>query len=480
MLSSMCNCTSNDTLCCLLASSKLLCNDNETYVEEELPLGIKDASFWIYLGVYVFLVLMAGIMSGLTMGLLSLDLLTLKILKSSGTDREKKYASGIVPIVEKHHLLLVTLLLGNAAAVEAMPLFLDKISGPIVAVVVSVTAVLIFGEIIPQAICTRYGLAIGYYFSPFVKMLMVLTFIISWPIAKLLDCLLGKEHSTFFRRAQLEELVAIHGQKNPSNEEQLTYDEVLIIKGALEMRSKVVREVMTPIESVFMVSEDDKLDEKLMKKLVGAGHSRVPVYAGVKTNLVGLLLVKNLILLDPDDAVPVRDVCRSESALPKVDHQMPLYSLLNKFQEGKSHICQVWGPKAGPVTVTAENGGRETGAHSDGDPPELLGVITLEDVIEELIQEEIVDETDVFEDVHRRILVARAKLTRSSSAEADMQEKIEEGGRKFHRSKRTKSLQTVPECLSGSGETSQGLLVPPQPEFEGVDEKKPLISGSIQ
>ena len=108
----------------------------------------------------------SGLMSGLTMGLLSLDVLSLKVLKSGGTAKQQKYATTILPIVEKHHLLLVTLLLGNAASVEAMPIFLDRISNPIVAVVVSVTAVLLFGEIVPQALCTRYGLAIGYYLSP--------------------------------------------------------------------------------------------------------------------------------------------------------------------------------------------------------------------------------------------------------------------------------------------------------------------------
>lgn len=80
------------------------------------------------------------------MGLLSLDLMTLKVLRDGGTPKEKKHAERILPIVEKHHLLLVTLLLANAAAVEAMPIFLDRISDPIIAICVSVSAVLIFGE----------------------------------------------------------------------------------------------------------------------------------------------------------------------------------------------------------------------------------------------------------------------------------------------------------------------------------------------
>lgn len=84
-------------------------------------------------------------MSGLTMGLLSLDLMTLQIMKEGGTPKQQRQAK-ILPIVKRHHLLLVTLLLANAGAVEAMPIFLDRISSPVIAIVVSVTAVLLFGE----------------------------------------------------------------------------------------------------------------------------------------------------------------------------------------------------------------------------------------------------------------------------------------------------------------------------------------------
>ena len=99
-------------------------------------------------------------MSGLTMGLLSLDMMTLKVMKDGGTDSEKKHARKIIPIVKRHHLLLVTLLLGNAAAVEAMPIFLDRISDPVTAILVSVTAVLIFGEWVFSALfCSMYMLS---------------------------------------------------------------------------------------------------------------------------------------------------------------------------------------------------------------------------------------------------------------------------------------------------------------------------------
>ncbi|CAB4038302.1 DUF21 domain-containing At4g33700 isoform X2 [Paramuricea clavata] len=150
---------------CLQKGEKVHCN-NEVFEIPESPLNYHDKMFWVYLGVYVGLVLFAGLMSGLTMGLLSLDILSLKVLARGGKPDEQKHAAKIIPLVSQHHLLLVTLLLANAVAVESMPLCLDRVSNPVVAIVVSVTAVLLFGEVVPQALCTRYGLAIGAFFAP--------------------------------------------------------------------------------------------------------------------------------------------------------------------------------------------------------------------------------------------------------------------------------------------------------------------------
>lgn len=78
-----------------------------------------------------------------------------QVLKRSGTVTEQRYAAAIMPIVSNQHFLLVTLLLCNAVSMEALPLFLDRLADPVTAIAISVTAVLLFGEILPQAICTR-------------------------------------------------------------------------------------------------------------------------------------------------------------------------------------------------------------------------------------------------------------------------------------------------------------------------------------
>ena len=90
--------------------------------------------------------MISGLCSGLTLGLLSLDVMQLTVYTEAGNPEERKNAAKILPMVKRHHLLLVTLLLANACAVEAMPIFLDRITDPVAAILISVTAVLLFGE----------------------------------------------------------------------------------------------------------------------------------------------------------------------------------------------------------------------------------------------------------------------------------------------------------------------------------------------
>lgn len=109
-----------------------------------------STAFFIYCGTSFGLVLIAGLMSGLTVGLLSLDPLNMHILEMEGSEEEKKHASRVRPIIEKHHWLLVTLLLCNAGAMETLPIFLDRVVPSYVAIILSVSFVLIFGEVLPQ------------------------------------------------------------------------------------------------------------------------------------------------------------------------------------------------------------------------------------------------------------------------------------------------------------------------------------------
>ncbi|KAM7527159.1 hypothetical protein LguiB_030569 [Lonicera macranthoides] len=420
--------------------------------------------WFIDAGISCFLVLFAGIMSGLTLGLMSLGLVELEILQRSGTSTEKKQAAVILPVVQKQHQLLVTLLLCNAAAMEALPIYLDKIFHPVVAVLLSVTFVLVFGEIIPQAICTRYGLAVGSNFVWLVRILMVICYPIAYPIGKVLDAVLG-HNDALFRRAQLKALVSIHSQEAGKGGE-LTHDETTIISGALDLTLKTAEEAMTPIESTFSLDVNSKLDWEAIGKILARGHSRVPVYSGNPKNIIGLLLVKSLLTVRAETETPVSAV--SIRRMPRVPADMPLYDILNEFQKGSSHMAAVvkvkgktplppigqekigkdevtngnyllttpllpkHDEKSDSVIVNVDKASKPTAIinkqalNQNGDltislihtpedieDGEVIGIITLEDVFEELLQEEIVDETDVYIDVHKRIRVAAAAAASS-------------------------------------------------------------------
>ncbi|CAI5519983.1 unnamed protein product [Closterium sp. Naga37s-1] len=268
---------------------------------------------------------------------MSLGLVDLEVLQQSGSESDKKHAASILPVMKKPHLLLCTLLIGNALAMEALPIFLDALVPSWAAILLSVTLILLFGEIIPQAVCSRYGLAIGATLAPLVKVLVLLFYPIALPISKLLDLVLGASNEPLYRRAELKAFVNMHA-KMEGRGGDLTVDETTIISGALELAGKTVADAMTPIHHAFSLSVDTKLDLETMQQLMKRGHSRVPVYHDSPNNIFGLLLVKNLISLHPEDATPIRKVPirRIPSAgLPA------LYGMLNEFQRDHSQMTAV-------------------------------------------------------------------------------------------------------------------------------------------
>lgn len=150
----------------------------------------------------------------------------------------------------------------------------------------------------PQSVCTRYGLAVGYYSSWLVRVLMIVACPVAWPLGKLLDYVLGHgEHA--LPRSQLQHYVALHSEDEGFAHagEGLTANELLVINSALELTSKTARTAMTPLDKVFMVCQDDVMDEAMVHEIMHMGHSRLPVHAADdRTNIVGLVLVKELLL----------------------------------------------------------------------------------------------------------------------------------------------------------------------------------------
>nr|XP_020444405.1 metal transporter CNNM4-like isoform X2 [Monopterus albus] len=353
---------------------------------------------WLQVILICCLLVLSGMFSGLNLGLMALDPMELRIVQSSGTEKEKKYARKIEPIRSKGNYLLCSLLLGNVLVNTTLTILIDDLIGSgLGAVVASTIAIVIFGEIVPQALCSRHGLAVGANTILVTKFFMLLTFPMSFPVSKLLDCLLGQEIGNVYNREKLLEMLRV---TEPYND--LVKEELNMIQGALELRTKTVEDVMTPLADCFMIQADAVLDFNTMSEIMESGYTRIPVYDDERTNIMDILYVKDLAFVDPDDCTSLKTITKFYNhPVHFVFHDTKLDAMLEEFKKGKSHLAIV----------------QKVNNEGEGDPfYEVLGLVTLEDVIEEIIKSEILDESDLYTDNRNRKKVDPNKNKRDFSA----------------------------------------------------------------
>jgi len=201
-----------------------------------------------------------------------------------------------------------------------VPIFLEELVDETASFIISTFVLVIVGEITPQAICSRYALAIGASVIWIMRIFTVLLYVIAKPIAMILDRILGEEMGTIYNKNEVRELSIVEFRplfcplifplslltlqlieivKHHKDQGALDMDEAAFVKGALEYTSKSVWEVFTPVNQVYMLSADDVLDYNLISDIFKQGHSRIPVKAantdsesGKEMKIVGILLVK--------------------------------------------------------------------------------------------------------------------------------------------------------------------------------------------
>ncbi|KPP62449.1 metal transporter CNNM4-like [Scleropages formosus] len=182
----------------------------------------------------------------------------------------------------------------------------------------------------------------------------------------------------------------------------LVKEELNMIQGALELRTKTVEDVMTPLSNCFMIHSDAVLDFNTMSEIMESGYTRIPVYEDERSNIVDILYVKDLAFVDPDDCTTLKTITKFYNhPVHFVFHDTKLDAMLEEFKKGKSHLAIV----------------QKVNNEGEGDPfYEVLGLVTLEDVIEEIIKSEILDESDLYTDNRNQKKVAPNKNKRDFSA----------------------------------------------------------------
>jgi len=310
----------------------------------------------------IILVILAGTFAGLTLALFSLKLTMLETKMRAGDQRAAK----VYKIRKKGNLLLCTLLLGNVASYTIMAIFLGSITTGVIAGFVATTLIFIFGEILPQAVFPRHALVIGAKLYWAVRVLLVLFYPISAPMAWLLDKILGKEAPMLWSKEELGELVRYHEDMGDGI---IDKDEERIILGALSFSDIKTGDIMIHKTRVFFLEPDTKINHAIINKIKKKGYSRMPVYNSSEKKIIGILYAKDL--LDMPIGTKAGVICDTSNIIV-VDENMKLDTLLNMLIKRKMHMA----------LVTNETG-------------DFSGIATLEDIVEEILKTELEDHKNV-------------------------------------------------------------------------------------
>lgn len=305
----------------------------------------------------VLLLALSGIFSGLNIGL----------MMARPDDLKRKAGQGdeIAKLVYRYrkdgYYLIFCILLGNVGVNTAMSILLGNMTNGVVGGLIATLLITMFGEILPQAIFTQRGYRFVRHFFWLLNVIYVLFWPLARPMSKLLNRLLGKETPQLYSHQELEQIIHEHAERSDS---PVDYDESRIAAGALQFSKKTAGDLVTPMSDVFTVDLDDELDATLLAQIKHAGHSRIPVCS--EGRLVGVLYVKDVV--GRDLSLPISQLYRDK--IHDIDARSRLDTVLSRFIQTRNHLF---------VVIDDEN---------------ELGIITLEDVIEEILDQEIEDEYD--------------------------------------------------------------------------------------
>lgn len=313
--------------------------------------------------IVVVLIIFSAICSGLNIALMALDISALRRKAKLGNIEAKR----ALPLRLNTHLTLSSILLTNIAAVSATSLVLDQFLNGFLAGALGTLLIVIFGEVLPQAWFAKRPL---YWVSALAPVLRGMIFI-TYPISKALQILLNRlvGHAPHHLQSRHELGLMISEHLGPSADSDLDEDEVEIMRGALQLSEKRVSEILTPIEETFWLTPDTKLTAKRIDEIKANSYSRIPIFNKQLTICFGILLMKDLVDIDFDE----KDYRVDELMLHPVNSvgsRTALDTMFRIFINSHSHL----------IPIERDD--------------KIIGVATIEDLIEEIVGHEIQDETD--------------------------------------------------------------------------------------
>lgn len=319
-------------------------------------------SIFLTILLVLLLVLASAIFSGLNIALMSLDPAELRRQIKLGN----KAAEKVLPFRRNTHLALASILLTNIGVISATSLVLDEHLSGIMAGILSTLLIVIFGEVVPQALFAKNALLWTARFGWLLRLTTLLSYPISKPLQLLLDRIVGHRTNRLYGREELGMIITEHAG---SAQSELDEDEVEILRSVLQLSEKHVRSITTPIDKVYWLRLDTDLTDERIDEIIATGYSRIPIFNADLTDCAGILLRKDLV----DSYLERRPSVIGDLPLHKVESvgsRTALDTLFRRFTTSHTHMLPV--------------------ERSD----KIIGVVTIEDLIEEIIGHEIQDETD--------------------------------------------------------------------------------------
>ena len=322
----------------------------------------------------VFLVLCSAFFSASETAYTSLNLVRMKRMAADGDARAAK----VLKLAERYESLLSSILIGNnivniLASSLATVLFVRALGnkGVTVSTLVITVVILLVGEVTPKNIAKEHAETIAMKFYPVLFALTKLFTPLNW----LLGCwqkLIGKVVKPAEDRGYTEEeLITI--VEEAENEGGIDAHESELIKSAIEFTDVDVEEILTPrveIQAMELGASDDEISDLFQE----SGYSRLPVYQETVDNIVGILHEKDFYA--NRGKVPVRELMSNPTY---VMQNTKVSDLLKLLQKTKSHMA---------VVVDEYDG--------------VQGIVTMEDILEELVGE-IWDEHDEVVEEYRAL-----------------------------------------------------------------------------
>ncbi|EFO18320.2 hypothetical protein LOAG_10176 [Loa loa] len=315
---------------------------------------------------------LSAIFSGLTTGLMALSTDDLKLIAEGSEDKkEREYASNILPLRAHGNFLLCSIVLGNTTCNILVTLLISDISESIaLSLVIPIAIITLLGDIVPQAVCARHALFIGSRTRYLTIFFMVLSAPISYPFSLALDWLLGREGRDVYDRKTLRVLITM--QRDLTKEKlsnQMDGETTDLVLAAFDLPEKIVKSIMTPIDKIFMLSDQSVIDKTLLKAISAKGRTRIPIYSGNDRNtIMAILNMKDLLPFCKTSFLKVGTVVqlwKRSNQFRFIIDSMPVLQLLIEMRTG-IHIAMV---------VTYDEQKRDY---------IVQGLVTLEDLVEEV------------------------------------------------------------------------------------------------